>query len=732
MTITKLSRMLWILPFCWLFFAGYVGAATLHTIIVADTNDPEINADKDLANIKAMVNAISGATGLQSNLQVLAEDTISAYGNGYQQVRTTVDQLRSYSDDVVIFYYTGHGVMDWKKAEWPAMELQGVNSPSEQLLRLSRVKEILQQQKPRLLIVMADTCNKVDPIPTRGPAQIILPKIEPGTEAAYQALFLNSQGVIIASAAKRGQKAIGDQKGGYFTQGFLTSLKSELNSPNPSWKMIMANTKNWVQEKESNQTPQAQVAVRVIGNGDDNGDYNNDDLPIIPPVVPPVPTIAKLTVNKFDTNSAKLKPSHQSQLEQWEQASKGAKSLTTAPSIRVEGHTDSKGADEYNRILSKRRASSVKNYLVEELGANPNRLEIISYGENQLIASDETEDGRALNRRVELIPEMPMVVATSSDKMLPTQTTTLADDQHQASLPLTEPLPNVELLKPEIACPEKASSFGSCYWETDNSKDWNVFVEEKLWLNSWQGWELSSGNKHDKYGIGEEGKHLVSILSEHELVSILTLGFRYKKFSLGLTVLPKRAYEFPMFKRQVQWYNKIEEEYEYRDSEEEVLTSAEREEIDITIGYSILPQLTIGAGFKRATVDYTYNHYSDNPFADTPTSNERWSSSEKYKTYGASLNIGGQVCLASWVGANISMFGNFSYGLLKTEWSNGDSDPNIYHSTDLGLAWELPKIQQIKPEIRFGYRAQTMYSEASVGDAVDTAEGFTLGLRVTF
>ncbi|MCA9559913.1 MAG: OmpA family protein [Myxococcales bacterium] len=68
--------------------------------------------------------------------------------------------------------------------------------------------------------------------------------------------------------------------------------------------------------------------------------------------------------------------------------------------VRVEGHTDSRGSDRYNKKLSQLRADSVKKYLIGQ-GVEPERLESVGYGEEQPIDDNRTSDGRANNRRVE-------------------------------------------------------------------------------------------------------------------------------------------------------------------------------------------------------------------------------------------------------------------------------------------------------------------------------------------
>ena len=70
--------------------------------------------------------------------------------------------------------------------------------------------------------------------------------------------------------------------------------------------------------------------------------------------------------------------------------------------IDVVGHADSTGADAYNQTLSERRAVSVANYLVSR-GLLRDRLFVAGRGETQPIASNATEQGRAQNRRVEVV-----------------------------------------------------------------------------------------------------------------------------------------------------------------------------------------------------------------------------------------------------------------------------------------------------------------------------------------
>ncbi|MFP4262457.1 MAG: OmpA family protein [Halomonas sp.] len=69
--------------------------------------------------------------------------------------------------------------------------------------------------------------------------------------------------------------------------------------------------------------------------------------------------------------------------------------------VNIAGHTDSTGDADYNQRLSERRAEAVGNYLSQS-GVASNRLNMRGYGEDQPVASNNTEEGRAQNRRVEI------------------------------------------------------------------------------------------------------------------------------------------------------------------------------------------------------------------------------------------------------------------------------------------------------------------------------------------
>jgi OOP family OmpA-OmpF porin len=109
--------------------------------------------------------------------------------------------------------------------------------------------------------------------------------------------------------------------------------------------------------------------------------------------------LLSLTGVNFDYNKAVLTSSAKDILEQ---AVTLLKETDATIEVRVEGHTDSRGTDQYNMVLSQKRAEAVVAYLIAQ-GVSANRLVAVGMGEGYPVASNETEAGRAANRRVDFV-----------------------------------------------------------------------------------------------------------------------------------------------------------------------------------------------------------------------------------------------------------------------------------------------------------------------------------------
>ncbi len=101
----------------------------------------------------------------------------------------------------------------------------------------------------------------------------------------------------------------------------------------------------------------------------------------------------------FDVDSHKIKG------ESYKTLAEIGQLLQDDPELRlsIEGHTDSDGTDEHNMTLSQNRANSVRDYLTSTYNIKPDRLEAKGWGESKPIDTNKTAEGKANNRRVELV-----------------------------------------------------------------------------------------------------------------------------------------------------------------------------------------------------------------------------------------------------------------------------------------------------------------------------------------
>jgi len=100
---------------------------------------------------------------------------------------------------------------------------------------------------------------------------------------------------------------------------------------------------------------------------------------------------------QFETNSSKLTKASTLIIDN---VANIMKSTATPFKLNIAGHTDADGNDDLNQNLSQDRANSVKDYLVSK-GISANLMTSAGYGESKPIATNETEEGKAKNRRVE-------------------------------------------------------------------------------------------------------------------------------------------------------------------------------------------------------------------------------------------------------------------------------------------------------------------------------------------
>ena len=124
--------------------------------------------------------------------------------------------------------------------------------------------------------------------------------------------------------------------------------------------------------------------------------------PIVAPAPAPMKKKVTITLNvQFDSDKAVVKEKYHADVK------RVADFMKEFPNTVAEigGHTDSTASNAYNQKLSEKRANSVRQYIIDKFGIDGSRLTAKGYGEDRPIASNNTEEGKQKNRRVEAVIE---------------------------------------------------------------------------------------------------------------------------------------------------------------------------------------------------------------------------------------------------------------------------------------------------------------------------------------
>jgi outer membrane protein OmpA-like peptidoglycan-associated protein len=217
--------------------------------------------------------------------------------------------------------------------------------------------------------------------------------------AAGPAAQVNSQGVADSKAAlDRAEKSYQDNGDGYQTRDSayvatrkaqlaeaqaLTTLNAQQKAKLDKELLAAEQRENERLEAERRARADAEQKLAALGTVKHEGDRT-------------ALTLAGNIV--FATGQYKLRTDARPKLDRVAEAIKEMHGKT----IVVEGYTDSTGKDDTNQALSMKRATEVREYLIRQ-GIQPDQIRAVGYGKERPIAPNDTREGRAQNRRVEII-----------------------------------------------------------------------------------------------------------------------------------------------------------------------------------------------------------------------------------------------------------------------------------------------------------------------------------------
>lgn len=243
--------------------------AKIHLITVANTMIPDIgtSCDVDKTNIINEFEVISHELKMK-----LVKTTIDGKNLTKANVTTALDDLKPGPNDVVVFFYSGHGFR-WKDqtSSYPSIDLRYSNYQSvsqDNSYYLSNIYNVIIKKGARLNIVIGDCCNTSIGITSRnGDFSLSSRSQEQGKVEKLKKLFLKSKGNLLIAAAKPNQTSCGNSRsGGYLISSLFASITKEtsyLNSTTPSWESVVTRAISTAKYKTQN----------LNGCGEQNGIY---------------------------------------------------------------------------------------------------------------------------------------------------------------------------------------------------------------------------------------------------------------------------------------------------------------------------------------------------------------------------------------------------------------------------------------------------------------------------
>ena len=245
------AKLFGILLFLLLSLTSYT--QTIYAIVVAGTNMPDAvlseGLTKSFKNIDHELELIPQYTNLKLKKYYLTGSDFS--GN---KLRNTIRNIHCTGNDVIFFYYLGHGFRyNNQTNQWPNIFVGYNNNITNSQLRNTSIPfqwiiNQLNSKGARLTITIDESCNSKINIPTpvekeiKGLGSLALNIRNP---ERYKELFEYSKGTISASSSKPGQTSVvSSDDGGYFTESFLEELKEQTAiSSSADWRTLLEKTK---------------------------------------------------------------------------------------------------------------------------------------------------------------------------------------------------------------------------------------------------------------------------------------------------------------------------------------------------------------------------------------------------------------------------------------------------------------------------------------------------------
>lgn len=291
----KTKLLLTVLAIIWFSFQSF--SQTFHAIIFADTYDTDIgeSVKRDRYNMINNFDLMARANNMKLNLL----DDCKGSDFNKENAEQILKGLKCGSQDIVFFYYSGHGVRAYgEPSPYPQLSF---GSGDKNKIALHTVDEAIAKKNPKLRIIMADCCNSYN--------TNISPKDDSGGDKAsvydepkvkyFESLFGKLSGSVIVASSKAGETSTAYRVGGAFTFSFLNELqKMVVGNNNADWKTLLERTRTATFNLAAH-TPVFSVNVQIV-------DRPLTPMPTQPPTPIPTPPVPSLNVALSELINTKL------------------------------------------------------------------------------------------------------------------------------------------------------------------------------------------------------------------------------------------------------------------------------------------------------------------------------------------------------------------------------------------------------------------------------------------
>lgn len=213
-----------------------VSASDLKLVIIADTNDGTIGSGVkgNVSQIRSFFIDASKMTGLN-----YVETVVSGMQFGCQEITDMIENISFNADDVIVFYYSGHGYRNYSDMSlFPRFFCGSEVYTRQDGPGLQSITATLRAKSPRLLIGIADTCNVIIAGPS-APAPAGPVFRNPSRSQAFKNLFLRYSGTLQMSSSAPNQYSWYYPNQGLFTAQLLKSLDKNTSNSGGAWSDVI-------------------------------------------------------------------------------------------------------------------------------------------------------------------------------------------------------------------------------------------------------------------------------------------------------------------------------------------------------------------------------------------------------------------------------------------------------------------------------------------------------------